>query len=193
MQELLSIFYPVHLFDADSLDMLTPFYKPTPTAAVRRETPLPDKRNVFYPRRKNSLFWSIYIQIYGFDEFFSINKQKLATVEMAEQSKIASYLSTREIVTQPSVTKTRTQEIRSMLMTIDNTKPLSLLPAFAAFYKISIVVFLDPLLYYEIRNIEESSREIYLIRDSWYNYGVPLTPTIIDPDFREKATLYLSE
>jgi hypothetical protein len=146
----------------------------------KNEKPKNEKPKIhefFFPNRNNSLFWCLFIKKYGFEHFYSIQKQKLATTELSEQSKIAEFLGKPESsikkIEKPKITKKYIQELRSDLMVMDKNKnALALLPAYALFYDCCIVVVFNEHLFLEITSNDPSNKEIYIYTNSHHRFGI---------------------
>jgi hypothetical protein len=143
----------------------------------------PDKP--YYPHRKNALFWCVYIQTQGLAAYYAIPRQKLSTVELAEQIKIAEFLGTSSSIgsriERPRITKKLIQELRSDLMVFSSSSsrrdaeqenPLRFLVAYSLYYDVKITVWIQPRLYFEIGPSNAANGEVVIVRDNRGNFGV---------------------
>ena len=103
---------------------------------------------------------------------------KWASFELAERSKIADFLANIEKVKPADlpkcnghrVTKKSIIEMRSDLMTIGQQQQqdkdfIKVLPAYALYYNISIVVYLHTNLYYKLTPSSDSTNTIYIVKN----------------------------
>ena len=204
-QELHQIFYPCNKFDTtDKLCLLDPFYFSTKSAVSLKQReekektdatsvlPIPKptqkyKPEIYYPYRKNALFWCVYIHTQGIDAYYAIARQKLTTVELAEQIKIAEFLGSSSSIgsriERPRITKKFIQELRSDLMVFSSSStrrggddeaedPLRFLVALSLYYDVKITVWLQPRLYFEIGPSDAANAEVVIVRDKRGNFGV---------------------
>jgi hypothetical protein len=123
----------------------------------------------FYPNRRHSLFWSIYIQHMGYNPL--LHESKATKLEMEEHAKIAEFLPTAisTAIVKPKITKKYIVEMRSDAMVVTENN-LSLLPAYVLYYKKSVVLFLTPYIYYQIIH-QDSLDTLYLVT-SGQQYGI---------------------
>lgn len=98
---------------------------------------------VFTPTLKDSIFWIVYVQIYGMDNYDKITKymntimeekQKIANLFLKEPCKIKDV--------NMKVTKNKMKEIISMFMINENVE-LYMLHAMAIYYKRKIYIYND--------------------------------------------------
>ena len=101
--------------------------------------PAPAPQHRFSPRKPDSLFWCIFAAHYGDNEFYQI-EHKYMNRELEEKSRIMDYLKANPIVAKSmKISLATVQEIMGDLMTNKQTV-LSMLPAFAMFYRRTILV-----------------------------------------------------
>jgi hypothetical protein len=174
--ELQTRLYPCPaIMTAADLKFLQPFYwaeAPLPPVATRppvvRPPPPPLPRRLV-PPRKNTLFWCVFIEHYGYDVFQSLSPAKRAARELEEQIQIAQYLKTPSLekqVLSPKVTKKQMQEMQSDLMvhtTHISPEPWALLPAYALYTKSTIVVWWGAEVYYKVQ-LHAAERTIHLYK-----------------------------
>ena len=112
--------------------------------ATQRQTPMPKTKQNSY-----SLFWAIFVAVYGEKEYIQINS-KYANREIDERQRIAEYTKTPEgqsVFKQMNykISKIKIQEIMAELVQNYGQKenPYLLCLAFSVFYKKTIYVFND--------------------------------------------------
>jgi hypothetical protein len=99
-------------------------------------------KSIIYPKHKNSLFWSIYISIYGYNDYLMIGN-KFTNKELEEQQKIMQYIkeNNHEMkCLKMKITNSLLQQIMSDLMINNITTNHSLLNAFSVYYKSNIYI-----------------------------------------------------
>jgi len=110
-QTLYQIFYDVNKFDKrEDISKCHPYMLTkenvekwlAETMATNRPAPAEEQQtipeiqkkslssSVYYPKQKNSLFWCVYIGVYGMGEYL-INERKSANAEMQERQKMLDY------------------------------------------------------------------------------------------------------
>ena len=52
-----------------------------------------DKRDIFYSNKQNQLFWTIYVAVYGYEQYMAIST-KYGNAELEEKQKIIEFLKT---------------------------------------------------------------------------------------------------
>jgi hypothetical protein len=118
---------------------------PAPPSTTSPTSPAPPPITTLYdtsPRVADSLFWSIYVAVYGKDEFERI-RSNYALAEMKEKSKIAAFFSTTENrqklkETKYKVSKGGVQEIQSDCHTQSSTTGFLVVCAMSVFYNKNI-------------------------------------------------------
>lgn len=111
----------------------SPVLLPTPPQKASSKLLIPDK--------VDSLFWSLYISHYGYDQYLAIGN-KYMNAEFVEKAKIMEYLKSNKNVLKTinkKITLGAAQEIMSELLTNKKTSLLSI-NAFAAYYKKNILI-----------------------------------------------------
>jgi hypothetical protein len=106
-------------------------------------TPAPQKASskLLIPDKTDSLFWSMYISHYGYDQYLAIGS-KYMNAEFVEKAKIMEYLKSNKNILKTinkKITLGAAQEIMSELITNKKTSLLSI-NAFAAYYKKNILI-----------------------------------------------------
>ena len=97
------------------------------------------KEKIFFPKQNNELFWAIYVQIYGFEEYDTI-KSGFSNVEMEERIKIMNYFKENPHVVANSnikITQVLLKELMSELLSCEKTSIISLY-IYALYYKVNI-------------------------------------------------------
>jgi len=115
------------------LPVLLPPPPPGPPQKASSKLLIPDK--------VDSLFWSLYISHYGYDQYLAIGN-KYMNAEFVEKAKIMEYLNSNKNVLKTinkKITLGAAQEIMSELLTNKKTSLLSI-NAFAAYYKKNILI-----------------------------------------------------
>ena len=137
-----------------------------------------EPEDIYFSKRKNSIFWAIYLSIYGYEQYLAINN-KYGNVELEEKQKIMNFLKTgyskmKEVSKKTS--KTLMQEWMSELMSAAKMS-LSILQVFSVYYQRPIIIYIESirahLKFYESN--ESSSSEntpILIIQNSVGHYGV---------------------
>ena len=102
------------------------------------------KESIYYSRKKNPLFWAIYIDIYGYEQYMSITN-KYGNVELEEKQKIMDFLKTgytkmKEVSKKTS--KVMMQEWMSELMSAAKMS-INILQVFSVYYKRPIIVYFE--------------------------------------------------
>ena len=93
------------------------------------------------PDKVDSLFWSLYISHYGYDQYLAIGN-KYMNAEFVEKAKIMEYLKSNKNVLKninKKITLGAAQEIMSELLTNKKTSLLAI-NAFAAYYEKNILI-----------------------------------------------------
>jgi hypothetical protein len=155
---------------------MTPYTKesiPIPTPKVKPSPPPPSPK-LFFSNKEDTLFWAIYIQVYGYAAYLEIGV-KYKNVEMEEKRKIMVHLkantNTYKTGTTHKLTGVEIQEIMSDLMTCRKTNLLSVY-ALSIYYNLSICLVKD-LLYHEF--LVHSATESVVIYYTHGRYGLYLT------------------
>jgi len=133
--------------------------KPIPPKVETKRAP----PSLFFSNKEDTLFWAIYIQVYGYAAYLDIGV-KYKNVEMEEKQKMVIHIKANaasyKTATNYKLTGVEIQEIMSDLMTNRKTSLLTVY-AMAIYYKLSIVLIKDILYYdYSVHGTEESV-EIY--------------------------------
>jgi len=123
-----------------SVDLVAKVADPDPDPVPPPALALPPARlHRFAPRKPDSLFWCIFAAHYGDNEYYQI-EHKYMNRELEEKSRIMDYLKANPIVAKSmKISVATVQEIMGDLMTNKQTV-FSMLPAFAMFYRRTILV-----------------------------------------------------
>jgi hypothetical protein len=163
---LYQIFYPYNKFDVESLHLLTPFMynksfvvaRPLRPLRLRQDEDEEDEDTMVsepekpvelliqkpflrIPNNPDSLFWSMYIHHYGYEQYLAIGN-KYTNLEMAEKQKIMEHIKSAKYSFKNmnhKITLGATQEIMSELMTNTKTSLLAL-HALSLYYKVNVCV-----------------------------------------------------
>lgn len=100
-----------------------------------------EKNNIIYPKNQNSLFWCIYIAIYGYDEYLMIGKN-FSNKQLEERHRIMNSIKgkpncMKELNTK--ITNILVEQILSELLVENNTN-LFVLNAFVIYYNVNIYI-----------------------------------------------------
>ena len=141
------------------------------------QAPVPNKHNAFFPDKKDTLFWSIYIGRNGITEYENIHRG-YGNVEIAEKHKIMTFIKERPNrlkTTNIKLTNVGIQEIMSDIVT-NATISVSNLPALAVFYNTRILLTKENAFYIDICP-EEPETTLVLIKGR-KGYGIHLEPDV---------------
>ena len=144
-----------------------------------RQEPVRNKHNAFFPDKKDTLFWSIYIGRNGITEYENIHRG-YGNVEIAEKQKIMTFIKERPNrlkTTNIKLTNVGIQEIMSDILT-NATISVSNLPALAVFYNARILLTKENAFYIDICP-EEPDTTLVLIKGR-KGYGIHLEPNIAE-------------
>ena len=192
---LLQIFYPYKIFDTtEKINKLKPYMYQQETGKQQEKQiekqiekqqekqiekpenpPKPEEALDYYPDQKSSLFWSIYVSIYGMNEYTTLAKNKYSTIELRENQKIIDFFKDQPKTLKSSsmkLTNTDVQDILSDLM-VGTKNKVSVLPAYSIYYKRNIIVYYKNENVYLEYTTELDHPFIYLCYDSKRNrFGI---------------------
>ena len=131
------------------------------------------KTDIYYPEKKDTLFWCLYIAKNGVDAYNAIT-QGYSNIEMQEKQQIME-----SIKKQPSqlkntnvkITNVAIQEIMSDIVT-NATLNVSTLIAMAVFYKTRIILTKENKFYINICPTDEYENTIILHKNARGDYGI---------------------
>jgi hypothetical protein len=112
-----------------------------PTVRPIAKRPINNNNRPFIPPLQNTLFWTIFISVYGYDEYIMV-KQKYSNREIGEKQIIINHLKKNPKILKNSnykVTNDLCQEILSELIINNNSSLLSCI-GFSIFYKRPIYI-----------------------------------------------------
>jgi hypothetical protein len=98
--------------------------------------------DIYFSNKQNPLFWSVYINIYGYEKYMQISN-KYGNVELEEKQKIIEFLKngySKLKQVNKKVTKTIIQEWMSELMSASKIS-IPLLQLFSVYYKKNIIIY----------------------------------------------------
>lgn len=124
---------PVPPTSIDSIDKS----RPSTTPASR-----PHKKSYYEPTQTDSLFWCIYINVYGYNDYLQIG-HRYGNSELAEKQKVIEFLKKEPKKIKDSnhkVTKSLTEEIISEFMVMNNQTTFEGIIALSIYYNISIYI-----------------------------------------------------
>ena len=129
--------------------------------------------SIYFPDKKDTLFWCLYIAKNGIHEYEMIN-QGYSNIEIAEKQKAMVFIKTQPSKlknTNVKVTNVAIQEIMSDIIT-NATLNVSTLVAMSLFYKRRIILTKDDKLYINICPTDEYEQTLILHKNARGDYGV---------------------
>ena len=129
--------------------------------------------SIYFPDKKDTLFWCLYIAKNGIHEYEMIN-QGYSNIEIAEKQKAMAFIKTQPSKlknTNVKVTNVAIQEIMSDIIT-NATLNVSTLVAMSLFYKRRIILTKDDKLYINICPTDEYEQTLILHKNARGDYGV---------------------
>ena len=131
--------------------------------------------SIIFPEKMDSLFWSIFISVYGYTEYEIIGRC-YSNREISEKQNIMEFIkkipkSLKNM--DKKITKAMTQEILSDIVS-NKTTTLDVLPAFALFYKKNIIILNEKNknVYLKINLVEDTKEYILLIKNKKGGFGL---------------------
>jgi hypothetical protein len=134
-----------------------------------------ENAEIYFSNKQNPLFWAVYINIYGYENYMQISN-KYGNAELEEKQKIIDFLKKgysklKEV--NKKVTKAMIQEWMSELMSASKIS-IPLLQLFSVYYKKNIII------YNEINNTylnflaenDENEPPMVIVKTRNNNYGV---------------------
>ena len=131
--------------------------------------------DIYFSNKQNPLFWAVYINIYGYENYMQISN-KYGNAELEEKQKMIEFLKKnysklKEV--NKKVTKAMVQEWMSELMSASKIS-IQLLQLFSVYYKKNIII------YNEINNTylnflagnDEIDSQMVIVKTRNNNYGV---------------------
>ena len=131
--------------------------------------------DIYFSNKQNPLFWAVYINIYGYENYMQISN-KYGNAELEEKQKMIEFLKKnysklKEV--NKKVTKAMIQEWMSELMSASKIS-IQLLQLFSVYYKKNIII------YNEINNTylnflagnDENNSPMVIVKTRNNNYGV---------------------
>ena len=130
------------LVDESAIEIIKPVAPIEPLVQITSPTP-PQKTysKLLIPDKMDSLFWSIYISHYGYEQYLAIGN-KYMNAEFVEKAQIMEYLKSNKNVLKninKKITLGAAQEVMSELLTNKKTSLLAV-NACAAYYKKNILI-----------------------------------------------------
>ena len=131
--------------------------------------------SIIFPEKMDSLFWSIFISVYGYTEYETIGRC-YSNREISEKQNIMEFIKKTPKSLKnmdKKITKAMTQEILSDIMSNKKTT-LDVLPAFALFYKKNIIILNEKNknVYLKINLVEDTKEYILLIKNKKGGFGL---------------------
>jgi len=145
-----------------------PYVKPV--VVIEEKKP---QSSIYFPDKKDTLFWCLYVAKNGIHEYEMIN-QGYSNIEIAEKQKAMAFIKTQPSKlknTNVKVTNVAIQEIMSDIIT-NTTLNVSTLIAMSLFYKRRIILTKDDKLYISICPTDEYEQTLILHKNARGDYGV---------------------
>jgi hypothetical protein len=169
IKSLETFFYDSSKGGLQSLSIKTPPIQEVTTVHEGRPSIKKDTKEIV--KNGNSIFWSIYIDIYGYSDYMMIGN-KYSNHELQEKQKIISYLKSNPYLfktTNNKITKIQIQEIYSEFMSLQNSTSLLGVVGLSLYYKTRIIlVDKEKNIYYDIHN-ENDERTITLVKNNRFH------------------------
>lgn len=147
------------------------------------------------PENKDQLFWCCYIGKYGLDKYNEI-KHRAGNIEMEEKQRISEYFKNNPNFLKninQKMTKARIQEIISEIM-INNKVSLNVLPAFALYYRVRIIILKENRIYLNISSEDNYDTTILMYKkDHEYNIDICVNDNKIQNIIEKCYCLYSYE
>jgi hypothetical protein len=142
---------------------------PTPTPKEK------EKDDIYYPEKKDTLFWCLYIAKNGLESYNMIN-QGYSNIEMGEKHKIMESIKiqpSRLKNTNVKITNVAIQEIMSDIIT-NASLSISTLVAMSVFYKARIILTKENKFYINICPTDEYADTFIFHKNGRGDYGVDI-------------------
>jgi len=166
-----------HMYSrAKSVIVNTPINVPTPVSQASVTTA---ENSIYYPEKKDTLFWCLYIANNGLAAYKSLT-QGYGNMEMEEKQKIMESIKKRPSQlknTNVKLTNIAIQEIMSDIVT-NATLSVSTLIAMAVIYKTRIILTKEAKFYINICPTDEYERTVILHKNARGDYGIDTEDTI---------------
>jgi len=136
------------------------------------------KPTIFYPDKKDTLFWCLFIANNGITEYETI-RQGYSNIEIAEKQKIMTFVKNQPSKlknTNVKLTNIAIQEIMSDIVT-NTTLNIATMVAMSIFYNKRIILTKDNDFYINICPIDDYSQTIILIKSGKNDYGIDMDVT----------------
>jgi len=144
-----------------------------------------DKRDIFYSNKQNQLFWTIYVAVYGYEQYMAIST-KYGNAELEEKQKIIEFLKTGYAKMKEVNKKTSKTLIQTWMSEIMSAAKhtISILQVFSVYYKRPIFVYFEEVksyLYFPHSSEEDADAiPIIVIQNNDRHYGLYNEPTFVD-------------
>lgn len=142
------------------------------------ETNISANTDIYFSNKQNPLFWAVYINIYGYENYMQISN-KYGNAELEEKQKMIEFLKKnysklKEV--NKKVTKVMVQEWMSELMSASKIS-IQLLQLFSVYYKKKIIIYNEinnSYLNFLAENDENDENEspMVIVKTRNNNYGV---------------------
>jgi hypothetical protein len=137
--------------------------------------------DIYYPNKQNALFWCVYINVYGYENYMQISN-KYGNAELEEKQKMIEFLKKgysklKEV--NKKVTKTIIQEWMSELLSASKIS-IPLLQLFSVYYKKNIIIYNEinnTYLNFSSGNEENDMLPMVIVKSSINNFGLYLDIT----------------
>ncbi len=137
-----------------------------------------EKNDIYYPEKKDMLFWCLYIAKNGMQSYNTIS-HGYSNIEMEEKHKIMEFIKSqpnRLKNTNVKITNIAAQEIMSDIVT-NVSLSISTLVAMSVFYNARIILTKNNKFYINICPIEEYENTFIFHKNSNGDYGVDICTT----------------
>jgi len=146
---------------------------------LQKQSNVPDSNtDIYFSNKQNPLFWAVYINIYGYENYMQISN-KYGNAELEEKQKMIEFLKKnysklKEV--NKKVTKAMIQEWMSELMSASRIS-IQLLQLFSVYYKKNIIIYNEinnSYLNFLAGNDEnaENQSHMVIVKTRNNNYGV---------------------
>jgi hypothetical protein len=174
------------IFTNDNKKIIMDCFNETNTCLIKeiqKKEESKDDNDVYYSKKQNPLFWCVYINIYGYENYIQITN-KYGNIELEEKQKMMEFLKkgySKLKVVNRRITKTMIQEWMSELMSATKIS-IQLLQLFSVYYKKNIII------YNEINNTylkflagngenDDTTMPMLIVKNRNNNFGIYMDTT----------------
>lgn len=175
--EPLPLLAPAQTVDSVIIDVIEPTNANTIDDSFSHESIIPISNKPLSPTQKDTLFWCIYIAIFGYNDYIQISRN-YGVKELEIKQKVGEFLKTNQNKfkdTNYKITKSAIQEILSELLTSQKETSMLCLIAMTVYFNINIILINTN------KNImlefsSNGNNTFVLYKDSYNKYSVDPTP-----------------